>query len=132
MERLKPLNIWETSEYGGPDLKGTEDAIRFGMSAHEDSEACNSLLIQRKNLEKEYFDLNEIIDGYLDKKAEIAFKIQFTNDAIREVVRLLRVIQTTKDPKDLTESYCPFCFVRYKNHSDDGDCPMNLFGGLSM
>ena len=123
MDRLKPLKIWETNKEGGPTFKDSEDAIRFAMSAFESTEVYDVLLKQRNSLSIQYKQLKSITSHLTDILSQIAFDTQFTNDAIREIVYLLRQQTTLGDVDNLWMKLCPFCERALIDHADNGDCP---------
>ena len=123
MDRLKPLEMWETTEEGFPVLKDSEDAIRFAMASFECSEVYETLIKQLDSLRCQYEHLKSLKSNLSNIMGEIAFNVQFTNDAIREIVKLLRQQTILEDVDTLWTKLCPFCERALIDHSDNGDCP---------
>ncbi len=123
MERLKPLLTWQHNVAGGPNLQNTEDAIRYGTVNFDNPDAIACLLKQRNGLRLAYESIDDDLHETLKTKAELAFKIQFNNDAIREVVKL-HMEATLRPTLHNTSGYeCPFCKHTYSDHTQFGDCP---------
>jgi len=97
MTRQEKLRKWPKYYLGGPILINSDNAIEYAKIAFNNNLALKTLVKQRNRLNRQYRYFNLRKGEYIDVKLDIAFRIQFANDAIREIDRLLKEKSPDKD-----------------------------------
>ncbi len=123
MTRQESLHYWPMTVMGGPALKSTNDAIRFASLAYDNLGALSDLLAQRVRLMHRYYVLKDDKKDNLELMADIAFKVQFSHDAMLQVVKLRHAASNDSVSYNQIDSVCPFCSEDFIEHNESGHCP---------
>lgn len=123
MDKKETLRNWPMTVMGGPALKNTNDAIKFASLAYDNIGFLINLMTQRVRLMHMYYVLKEDEKDNLRSMADIAFKVQFSHEAMKEVVNLRRAAFEGPVEYKHIDGFCPFCSEILSYHGEYGHCP---------
>ena len=124
MNRQRSLADWPISDMGGPELNNSDDAILYARIAYNNHESIASLILQKQNLNKANLDIMTLDPEDFETRTDIAFKMQFTNDAIREIKRIVILRILGNGFSCFETQSCPFCAQNFLDHDEYGNCPL--------
>lgn len=122
MSKDRTLLTWPSSMMGGPILSDTDAALRYAEIAFHSTQHCEGLKLQRHNLKKAYDNIQEDEDEYHQKKANVAFAAQFTNEAIHEIIQIRMRAAGRRVRNNPIGQICPFCQETFEKHTEFGYC----------
>lgn len=123
MDKKKNLWDWKIDEFGGPELKDTAEAIHYGRLAFMEAKYLNLLKVKLVKLKTHLQDIEPTSLKDMDEISDLAFKLQYVNDSIREIVNCRFFAYIYLSEHFHLGPNCPFCGFRLDAHDEFGNCP---------
>lgn len=123
MDREQILKAWTIDGFGGPEIENFYLAKKYAELSFDNGFYINLLKIKLNNLKKFIADSEPACLKDLEELADISFKIEHVNEAVRQIIKL-RVFARDHLRYFLDlGAFCPFCLDKLEFHDELFNCP---------